>query len=135
MKVQLLTFLLIALAAVLVFRNNQLIQRDRTNGDGAGSEDDLSYRIPSNGIVVITNAASGPTREVAILLAKTGLHVLAGVKKQSELRSFAYEAHKGLETVVLDVGEQDTVLKVTCPTFFKTLLINLSIRFFIACKS
>ena len=57
------------------------------------------------GTVVITDAAQGPAREAALLLADYGLHVLAGVRTESEARSFIYDTRKGLEPIVLDLSQ------------------------------
>jgi hypothetical protein len=89
-------------------------------GDGSSaSGGQVTYRIPSNGIVIFTNAANGASREAAVTLASTGgLRVLAGVKSKAELRSFAYEKHVGsepqhhLEPFLLDIADQNTVLKL-----------------------
>jgi hypothetical protein len=90
-----------------------------SGGDGVAAKGPVTYRIPSNGIVIFTNAAHGASREAAVALASTGgLRVLAGVKSKAEMRSFAYEKHVGsepqhhLEPILLDIADQNTVLKL-----------------------
>jgi hypothetical protein len=60
-------------------------------------------KIISGGTVFLTNAAKGVARETAIKLASLGIHVLVGVKSESESRSFVFDARgKGLETILFD---------------------------------
>jgi hypothetical protein len=115
-----LVFVLILVIAVLLgllhldsdtrnHRNHKPLVKDEVSPSGV-----MSYRIPSNGIIVFTNAATGASREAAILLAEsTGLQVIAGVKTKAELKSFAFEQQRGnkLEPFLLDIADQNTVLK------------------------
>jgi hypothetical protein len=114
-----LVFVLILVIAVLFgllhldsdthhHRNHKQLVQDEGSLSG-----DMSFRIPSNGIIVFTTA-TGASREAAILLAEsTGLQVIAGVKTKAELKSFAFEQQRGnkLEPFLLDIADQNTVLK------------------------
>ena len=42
----------------------------------------------------------------------TGVHVLVGVKNVVEARSFSYESRKGLETILLDVTDPTSMVKL-----------------------
>ena len=69
------------------------------------------YSVRKGGTVLITDAAHGEARELAIYLASQGLHVLAGVRTDSEARSFIFEARKGVETVLFDINEPALIAK------------------------
>jgi len=78
-------------------------KRGQRNGADVAT---LSFRLPvcRKGTVIVTDAAYGVGREVALQLAQEGLHVLACVKNDAELRSFIYDKRKGLEPIVADVS-------------------------------
>lgn len=55
--------------------------------------------------VLVTDAASGVGRAIALELSDLGVHVLAGVKTEAEKRSFLFASRKGLETIIFDVSD------------------------------
>jgi NAD(P)-dependent dehydrogenase (short-subunit alcohol dehydrogenase family) len=65
--------------------------------------------LPGGGCVLVTDAASGPGRSLALSLAGAGIHVLAGVKSDAEIRSFAFDARKGLEPIKFDISDPATL--------------------------
>eukprot|EP00601_Ochromonadales_sp_CCMP2298_P014186 CAMPEP_0173236996 /NCGR_PEP_ID=MMETSP1142-20121109/11782_1 /TAXON_ID=483371 /ORGANISM="non described non described, Strain CCMP2298" /LENGTH=260 /DNA_ID=CAMNT_0014167591 /DNA_START=142 /DNA_END=921 /DNA_ORIENTATION=- len=64
--------------------------------------------VRRDGVILVTDGAKGHAREVATELAKHGFHVLVGVRSTAELRSFAFEARKGLEPVLFDLTQPAT---------------------------
>ena len=55
--------------------------------------------------VLVTDAATGVGRAIALQLADLGVHVLAGVKTEAEKRSFLFASRKGLETILFDISD------------------------------
>lgn len=57
--------------------------------------------------IFISDASSGYAREAALLLSQQGFHVLAGVKTESQKKSFIYDVayRKGLEPIVVDISD------------------------------
>lgn len=70
------------------------------------------FSTDRTGTILITDAAYGISRTLALRLAGTGLHVLAGVRSEAEARSFIFERRKGLEPIILDVNEPAQISKV-----------------------
>lgn len=70
------------------------------------------YPVNKGSTVLITDAAHGFARELALHLAHSGFHVLAGVRTESEARSFIFDSRKGLEPVLFDINEPALIAKV-----------------------
>ena len=58
--------------------------------------------------MVITGASTGIGRATAVLAARSGFHVLAGVRKQADAESLRAE-HADVEPVLLDVRDADAI--------------------------
>ena len=64
--------------------------------------------VRKDGVIFISDGAKGSSREAAIELAKHGYHVLVGAKTDAEIRSFAFDARKGLELIKFDITNPST---------------------------
>jgi NAD(P)-dependent dehydrogenase (short-subunit alcohol dehydrogenase family) len=63
----------------------------------------------SSRAVVITGASTGIGEACALRLAKKGIHVFAGVRRESDGESLKSKASEGLTPVILDVTDQTSV--------------------------
>ncbi len=72
--------------------------------------------VRKDGVVFVTDGAQGVARQASIELAKHGYHVLVGCKTDAEIRSFAFDARKGLEMIKFDLAD---------PSTFVTLIYRL----------
>lgn len=70
------------------------------------------FRFAEGSTVFITDASLGIHRELALLLSELGVHVLAGVRSNAEMKSFSFDRHKGIETIIFDVNEPVTFSNV-----------------------
>ena len=63
-------------------------------------------------VILITDGAKGFAREAALELSEGayGYHVLVGVRSEAELKSFTYEARKGLEPILFDISDPTTLV-------------------------
>jgi len=62
-----------------------------------------------DGIVLVTDSR-GEARDLVLMLAARGIHVLAGVSSEREKRTFLFERQRGVEPIVLDVEEPKDIV-------------------------
>jgi len=99
-----LVFLAASLAAV--YFNRTLVKSTLPQQTNSTSSRKIRH-VCRDRTIFITDASSGYAREAALLLSQQGFHVLAGVKTESQRRSFVYDvaSRKGLEPVVVDISD------------------------------
>jgi hypothetical protein len=68
----------------------------------------LALPIRKDGVIFVTDGSKGEARLASIELAKHGYHVLLGCKTDAEMRSFAFDARKGLELIKFDLVDPST---------------------------
>lgn len=68
----------------------------------------VSWPVRKDGVIFVTDGAKGDSRLASIELAKHGYHVLVGCKTDAEIRSFAFDARKGLELIKFDLVDPST---------------------------
>ena len=92
--------LCVLFSAVIVFHRGQAIER-RTPVHQQQPVPEALEEV----CVLVTDAATGVGRAIALHLSDLGLHVLAGVKSEAEKRSFLFASRKGLEPIVFDLTD------------------------------
>jgi len=65
--------------------------------------------VPARRAVVVTGASSGIGRACARMLAQHGLRSFAGVRKEADAQGVRDEGVDGLEPVLLDVGDAESI--------------------------
>ena len=100
-----LVFLVASLAAV--YFNRTLVRSTLPQQTNSTTNSRKIRHVCRDRTIFITDASSGYAREAALLLSQQGFHVLAGVKTESQRRSFVYDvaSRKGLEPVVVDISD------------------------------
>ena len=105
--------LCIILSAVIVIRLGQAVETiHETINDKRTVQQQPVPQALEEVCVLVTDAATGVGRAIALQLADLGLHVLAGVKSEAEKRSFLFASRKGLEPVIFDLTDPALVASV-----------------------
>jgi short-subunit dehydrogenase len=68
-----------------------------------------SYIVHTEGVVLITGASTGIGRDAAVIFAKNGYQVIAGVRKNSDAESIAKD-HKNIIPIILDVSKEKDII-------------------------
>jgi hypothetical protein len=96
---------------VMYYRSTMSVERTQNP-----VENYVPVPVRKDGVVFVTDGAQGVARQASIELAKHGYHVLVGCKTDAEVRSFAFDARKGLEMIKFDIAD---------PSTFVTLIYRL----------
>ena len=68
--------------------------------------------IDRGGAVIVTDARGALGREMTMRLASHGLHVLAGVPTEADIKSFVFDRRKGVEPFLFDPHEPKTLANI-----------------------